>query len=674
MDSFVIIEKGKKILESKIKNDNYIQIYNDLISVIEFHQNLYYNNDKNIISDEDFDKLFNLLIKIEKRFNIENKNSPTQKAGFKVQSEFNKKKHDIPMISLGNSFSKNDLVDFQGRINRIIKEEKDHEYFVELKFDGISISLKYENGELKNAITRGDGEAGEDVTENVKLIKNIPKKIQENRSLEIRGEILMKRKDFEDLKKENNDFSNPRNAASGSLRQLDTRVTKKRKLIFFAFDAFLENNKEYFKTQKNLIDNLLNWNFEVSPVFYICDGIDDVFTKNQEILKNRSKLEFDIDGSVIKINDIKLQTKIGSTSHHPRWAIAYKFPSHKKETIINSVFFQVGRTGVITPVANLEPVLIDGVKVAKATLHNFDEIKNKDFKVGDSVVIERAGDVIPHIINVNFEKRKGNEEKIEIPKNCPSCGSVLHYSDDEVALKCKNQYCYEIVKCQIEHFVSNSGLDIKTLGTKRIELFLKHNIIKDSGDLFLLKKENLINLPSFKEKSIDNVLQSIERAKHQDFWRFLSALGIELVGKRTAKVLADNFLNIENITKKKAENFVEIFDIGEAVANSIFDFFNDQKNIKIIEKLKNAGCNLSQEKRENIESKNKTIVITGKFNNYSRDELKDILEKKGYKVAGSVSKKTNFLIAGEDAGSKLKKAKDLNIEIINEDKILNFDD
>jgi DNA ligase (NAD+) len=684
MDGIMVLSLGEEILQlgenvqEKIASE-YIGVLRD---ILRFHQKLYYEKNAPLLSDAEFDRLFQILVSWEKKYpHLKVVDSPSARVGLVVQSALKKVLHAIPMLSLSNAFSDDDLRDFEDRCMNILKKENISEkpkYFLELKFDGLSVSLLYERGVLVRGATRGNGEVGEDITENVKTIPSIPLKIDSLDSLEIRGEVLMTKDDFSQLnayRLENGEreFSNPRNAASGSLRQLDTSITAKRPLRFYAFEVFFDGEKGAFSQEKSE-KYMRELGFLTSPFVQSTSRIEEIIQCIDSLKEKRHDFEFEIDGAVIKIQEAEIQTLLGATGHHPRWAIAYKFPAFQGETIIRDITFQVGRTGIVTPVAELEPIHLEGAMVSRATLHNFDEVVHKDFRIGDTVLLERAGDVIPHLLHPLLKKRSGTEKKIEIPKICPECSSKLSRKDGEVALRCNNVHCPAQIVRKIAHFTSKTGLDISHLGPERIRLFLEHRLISDVADLFFLTKKGLLTLPLFKEKSAENVLFSLEKAKKQPLWRCLTALGIPLVGSQTAKALVNHYSSFGDIAGAQKGELENIFDIGPLVAESIHVFFSQERNRNIIKKMEDAGFSFSREekKKGDVISSNffeKKIVITGTFS-FPRDTIKEILEKLGAKISSSVSRNTDIVLCGKNPGSKMKRAEELNILLLNEKEFL----
>ncbi len=650
-----------------------------LAELLAYHSDLYYNKEAPIISDFEYDELFKKLQILEQKFWIAE--AQTSKVGSNIsESTFEKVKHSRPMISLDNTYNEGDLLDFDMRIKRVLwlSSEKDLPYTIEFKFDGLWIELIYKNGVLIQGITRGNGIEWEDVSENIKTLHNIPKKISYKDHLEVRWEVIMPISSFKTLNQKALEtggkvFANPRNAASGSLRLLDASITASRNLKFFAYD--LANFEEFRikEKQENYYDTIKDlekfW-FEISNYFIECENIWEVIKNIEKFWNLRETLDFDIDGLVIKVNDISLWQDIGFTAHHPRYAIAYKFPAEILTTKILSVEHQVGRTGTITPVANLEPVFITWVTVKRATLHNYDEIKKLWIKIGDNVFIKRAWEVIPKIIWITKETRTGNETDIEIPKFCPSCNAILLQDEEKVRLYCPNTLaCPEQRKHKIIYSVWKSGFDIDGLWKEQIELFLSLWFITDLADIFSLsdKKETLLSLPWYKEKSVNNLLKGIEKAKFQKIVNFLVALNIPWVWPQSAKELSKIINSNEELLHfnfSQEELFV-LQDIGEETAKNISQFFEFNTNKLLLKKLLQHIT--IEYKKEIIGGKflGKKVCITGSFEWFSRDELIEKLENMWWIFVSSVSKNTDFLLAGEKAGSKLEKANSLWIEIIN---------
>lgn len=671
------LELSKHYLSLEI-NDFLIFDIEKLATLLEYHSDLYYNKEQPIISDYEYDQLFKKLQVLEEKFGI--KEGQTHKVGSDIsESTFAKVKHSRPMISLDNTYNEEDLRDFDERIKRVLALDFSHPipYVIEFKFDGLWVELIYKNGELVQAITRGNGVEWEDVTVNVKTIKNIPKTIAYKDQLEVRGEVVMPLSVFEELnanalKSGGKVFSNPRNAASGSLRLLDASVTAGRNLKFFAYD--LANFEEFrLKEQKttyfDTIKDLETFGFEISSYFVRCKNISEVIASIENFWDVKATIDFDIDGLVIKEDDLSLWQDIGFTAHHPRFAIAYKFPAEILSTRILSVEHQVGRTGTITPVANLEPIFIGWVIVKRATLHNYDEIKNLWVKVGDNIFIKRAGEVIPKIVGVIAEARTGNETDISIPEICPSCGTGLLKDNEKVRWYCPNHLgCPEQIKQKLINSVSKAGLNIDGLGSEQVELFLEKGFIWDVADIFTLqyKKDLLLALPWYKQKSVNNLLWAIENAKNQKIVNFLVSLNIPGIWPQSAKELSKIINSNEELLdfSFSVESLSNLQDIWEETAKNIYNFFAYEGNKILLKKLLE---HIKIEFKEEIIGWKyawKKMCITGSFEGYSRDDLVEILEKNGGSFVGSVSKNTDFLLAGEKAGSKLEKANSLGVTVI----------
>ena len=676
--------------QSQTSNKQIASSIEELRSTIVYHSKKYYDHNDPEISDTEFDQLFLLLKKWEEQFpNFITKDSPTQKIVYAVSEKLEKVPHLVPMISLGNVFNREELEKWEERWKKLVGDDqsktntKEVLYIVEPKFDGLGISCIWEHGVFDRAVTRGDGEEGENVTENVKTISEIPRAIplkNNDNIFELRGEIVMKKSEFERLntqlqKEEKKQFSNPRNAAAGSLRQLDANITAKRKLsVFFYETPVLKNNtqsvlKNYSESLSFLEQNIIPH----PPVYYACNTIQEVEDAIQKIYESRNTLDYDIDGAVVKINNYNLREQIGSTGHHPRWATAWKFPATQVTTQVEHVEWQVGRTGVLTPVAHLFPVNIDGVMVSRATLHNFDNIIQKDIRLGDTVFLERSGDVIPKITSVITAKRTGDEHVIVQPAECPICSHSVIEIPDEVALRCVNPACPHILKGQLIHFASKKCMNIVGLGNRVAEEIIDKKIIENISDIYTLTFQDLEKIEGFKDKSITNLLAAIEKSTSQPFWRVINALGIPLIGEKTAKILANKYLNFTKLSAVSTEEFADIYDIGEKTGEEIVKFFSNNQNKKIVEKLtrylKYSQYNtINQNYSSVLEGKN--FVITGKFISFSRDELSEKIEQCGGKVLSALSKKTDYLVAGEKPGSKRNKAQDLNISILGEEEFL----
>ena len=665
--------------------------YTKLRNEIEYHNNLYYNEDKPLISDMEYDALMRELKQLEQEYpellkNEENgESSPTEKIGGTASEKFSKVRHRVPMLSLSNTYNISEIEDFDKRIKKIILSEniknhsKELEYILELKLDGLSISLIYENGVLIQAVTRGDGQIGEDVTENIMEIKTIPKKLKKNVSLEVRGEIILPISSFNRINQEREDdgedvFANPRNAASGTIRQLDKTIVAERGLDCYLY--YLVNAENYgINTHLESIEYIEKLGFKTTKIFEKYTDFKELEKSIDKWHNNRKKLDYETDGLVIKVNNFALYETLGYTTKSPRWAIAYKFPAEQVKTKLMDVTFQVGRTGVITPVAELEAVNLSGSVVKRASLHNFDEIRRKDIKIGDNVIVEKAAEIIPQVVNVVFDDRTGQEIEIQEPANCPVCNSELAHEEGLVALKCHNPLCPEKVKRQIAYFVSRDAMNISGLGDKIVEKFIELGKIKTIVDIYSLEKyrEELENLEKMGQKSVDNLINSIESSKNRDFSKVLYALGIPFVGKFNANLLPKTFKNIENLKNQSIENLLAVKGIGDKVALAVNTFLNDENNWKIITDLKNIGLQFAVDENNSEEIadnpiKDKNFLATGKLQKYKRNDIKDIILSKGGNYLSAVSKNLDFLIAGEKAGSKLEKAEKLGVRILTEDE------
>lgn len=650
----------------------------ELRKILEEHNYNYYVLDNPTVSDFEYDSLMKRLSLLEEENpEFKNENSPTQRVGGEALSEFEKVEHTIQMQSLADVFSEGELNDFLARVKSSLEGEEP-EYVVELKIDGLSVSLEYENGVFMRGSTRGDGFIGEDITQNLKTIKSIPLKLDTDiEYLEVRGEVFMPKDSFLKLNESRelegeSLFANPRNAAAGSLRQLDSKITAKRKLDIFIFNIQQIRGKE-FETHKESLEFLKGLGFKISPTLNVFKDSKDIFNEINRIGEEREKLSFDIDGAVVKVNSLRQREILGSTSKVPKWAAAYKFPAEQKETILLDIALQVGRTGVITPNAVLEPVRIAGSTVSRATLHNIDNITDKDIRIGDTVVIQKAGDIIPEVVRVIKEKRTGNEKVFSMPSVCPACGEPLYREENEAAVRCLNSNCPKQQLRAIIHFASRDAMDIDGLGPAIVNQLLEDKLIEDAADLYTLKYEELINVERFADKSAKNLITAIDASRERGLDRLLFALGIRLIGSRGAKLIAQNFKSIDNIMNAEEEAISKINEIGGKMANSIVHYFKDEKSQRLIEKLKSAGvkCTYDNENVGNI-FEGKTFVLTGTLPNLKRNDAKKLIEENGGKVSGSVSKKTDYVVAGEEAGSKLEKAISLGIAVISEEELLNM--
>jgi len=658
-----------------------IERYNELIDIINKLNYEYYTLDKPSVSDQEYDRYMQELIKIEtENPEVKRDDSPTVRVGGKVLEGFTKVTHEVPMLSLGNVFNEDEVIKFDERIKKEISNPK---YVCELKIDGLSVSLKYENGKLVRGATRGDGIIGEDITNNVKTIKTIPLTLKEKINIEVRGEIYMSKKVFNKLnleRAENHEelLQNPRNAAAGSIRQLDSSVAAKRQLDAFLYH--LPNALDYdITTHYETLEYMKKLDFVVNPNIKRVNNINEVIEYINYWTKNRDDLPYEIDGIVIKLDDIHAQQKLGFTAKYPKWATAYKFPAQEVLTKLKDIIFTVGRTGQVTPNAVLEPVKVAGSTVSRATLHNEANVVDKNFKIGDIVKIRKAGDVIPEVVEPVLDRRDGTEQDFEMIKNCPICGTKLIKKEEQADYFCLNEECPARKAESLIHFVSRDAMNIEGLGERIMEDFYNMGYIKTFTDIYKLdtKKEELMELEGFGSKSINNLLESIENSKSNSMEKLLFGLGIRQVGNKTAKMLSQKFGSLESLMSADYETLKSIKDIGGVIAQSIVEYFNDEENIKIINELINIGVNTKYLGIVDIENKNdniygKTFVLTGSLENYTRDELTEVLENLGGSVTSSVSKKTDVVIVGENAGSKYEKAIKLGITIWNEKDLENY--
>lgn len=661
-----------------LKDDKIVKEYKELLDRIKLYNHHYYNLNESLITDYEFDVLLKKLEKLEEKYpNIKDENSPTLKVGGKANDKFKKIKHSKSMLSLSNTYNINEIDNFFKRIEKLIDET--FSYVLELKLDGLSISLIYEKGILKRAITRGDGNIGEDVTENILQISSIPKILNSRVDIEVRGEIVLPISEFNRInneKKENGElpFANPRNAASGTLRQLDSKIVKERNLDCYIYN--LQNPEKFnIYTHIDSINFLKELGFKTTDVFEKFNEIEKLEERINYWENNRFNLDFETDGLVIKIDEIKHYEKLGYTSKSPRWAIAYKFKAEEKETKILDVTYQVGRTGIITPVAELEEVELAKTYVKRASLHNFDEIDRLGIKINDIVLVKKAAEIIPQVVSVVLSKRDDKVLDIIKPINCPNCNSILYKDDENVAYKCKNKNCSEIIKRKIEYFVSRDALNIQGLGYKLIQKFVDLGLLKDFLDLYELKnkREYLINLDKMGEKSVDNLLNNIEKSIDAPFSNIFYSLGIEYVGKTTSKLLVEKFNDIDTIMTLDIDILKNIDGVGEKVATSIYNYFRDEESKNIVKKLKEIGFNLIHIKKEISNHPfitNKNFLATGKLIKYKRDEIKEVILKNGGNFLSSVTKNLDYLIVGENAGSKLEKANKLDVKVITEDEFI----
>lgn len=648
----------------------------ELRKIINYHSKKYYDEDKPEISDYEYDMLMNELKKLEKENpGLITKESPTQKVGGHVNEEFKKIVHEVPLQSLQDIFSFEELYDFDKRIKEKAEEfNEETSYCVETKIDGLSCAIKYENGILVEAATRGDGLVGEEITLNAKTIKSIPHKLKEKIDLTVRGEVFIGKEEFEKLNEEREIlgqplFANARNAAAGSLRQLDSKVTAKRPLDIYIFNIQKIEGKQ-FNSHFEGLNYLADLGFNVVPFRKLCANIEEALSAIKEIGENREQLSFGIDGAVIKVDNLKFREELGTTSKVPKWAIAYKYPPEKKETILKDIICQVGRTGVITPMAILEPVKVAGSTISKTTLHNEDFIIEKGLKIGDHVIIQKQGDVIPEVVDVLKEKRTGTEKDFEMPKKCPVCGAKAVREEGEVAIRCTGIECSAKALRNIVHFASNEGMDIAGLGYKIVEQLLEKGLIKDIADIYSLTLEDVSSLKKNGKKFAENLINAINESKKRDLENLITAFGIRHVGKKLAKDIAKKYETLDNLMDATAFDLETKEDIGEVIASSIYDFFRQSQTIDLVKRLKLAGVNMEKKKEEGADNRfeGQTFVLTGSLSKYSRTEASDIIEEFGGKTSASVSKKTTYVLAGEEAGSKLDKAQKLGVTVISEEE------
>jgi DNA ligase (NAD+) len=642
----------------------------------------YYQNSVSEITDFEFDKLLESLKNLENQHpEFKREDSPTHRVGGTISKEFESVTHNYPMLSLGNTYNEQDLADFDERVRKGLGES-DYEYICELKFDGVALSMWYENGVLIRGVTRGDGVRGDDITNNVKTLRTIPLKIATKNMpirFEVRGEGFMPISTFEALNKEREDIgeqllANPRNAASGTFKMQDSGVVAKRKMDCYIYQ-FL-SDEDVFATHEESLIVLKEMGFNVSLTWEKCKNIEEVLAFINHWDKKRHTLPLNTDGIVIKLNSFAQREILGFTSKSPRWAISYKYQSESVSTLLESISYQVGRTGNITPVANLKPVLLAGTTVKRASVHNANEIERLDLHIGDYVFVEKGGEIIPKITNVDLEKRRDNLEKVIFPQTCPECGTILVRKEGEANHYCMNENgCPPQIKGKIEHFIQRKALNIENLGTETIDLFYQKGLVRTPADLYDLAYENLLGLDGFKEKSIQNILSGVEKSKQIPFKQVLFGIGIRFVGATVAEKLASYFNNIDAMAKASQEELLQVPEIGERIAQSVVEYFQNPQNQDFITRLKAAGLQFEYERVEIVSEgeglAGKTFVISGTFQNFERDDLKIKIEANGGKVLGGVSGKLNYLVAGSEAGpSKIEKANKLGVAIISEDEFL----
>jgi len=662
-------------------HDDIIKKIEEIREKIRSHNYRYYVLDDPIISDAEYDQLMKELMDWEKKYpQYITSSSPTQRVGIEPVSGFTTIKHIAPMLSLANAFSPEELRAFNQRIKKIIIEQK-LEYVVELKIDGLAVTLVYENGIFVRGATRGDGTTGEEITSNLRTVKAVPLKLFGKDippRIEVYGEVYMKKSDFKKLNEKrikdgDNLFANPRNAAAGSVRQLDPRITAQRRLDTFIYRAtFPEGNK--FNSHMEVLNYLKKVGFKVNPYIKLCQDIEEVISYCLQWIEKKEELDYEIDGMVIKVNSLRMREELGSTTRSPRWAIANKFPAQQVTTKIQDIIVQVGRTGALTPVAILDAVRISGSVVQRATLHNEDEIKRKDIRIGDIVLVQKAGEVIPEVVKVIKEKRTGKEKEFVVPTQCPVCGAKVFRPEGEVVSRCNSLTCPAQIKERIKHFASRDAMDIEGLGPAIIDQLVEKGLIKDISDLYFLKRDDLISLERMAEKSADNLLDAIEKSKRKSLANLIYGLGIRYVGVHTSEVITRYYPTLDKFKKANLEELIEINEIGPKIAESIIFFFKEKENFAIIERLRSADLNFGQEEEKMREEKGvqilagKQFVLTGTLKDFTRTQAKEIISELGGRVTGSVSKKTDYVVAGEDPGSKIQKAQKIGVPIINEEE------
>ena len=665
-----MVKMNKKEAEKRLK---------ELREKTAYYAKKYYDEDSPEISDFEYDMMIHEMEGIEEKYpELTNEESLTQKVGGHVREGFKKFEHKIPLLSMQDLFQMEEVVDYVEKIEKQAKEKniENSSFVVETKIDGLTAALEYRKGVFVRGATRGNGMVGEDVTENLKTIKNIPKKLTEDVDIIVRGEVFISKTDFEqlNLEREQNEeplFANARNAAAGSLRQLDTSITQKRPLDIYVYNVQKIKGKEFHSHYEELL-YLEKLGFNVNPVKIFCEDASQVVNAIEKIGEEREKLTFGIDGAVIKVDDLDFREILGVTSKSPRWQIAYKYPPEQKETKLIDIVCNVGRTGAITPLAILEPVQVAGSTISKTTLHNEDFIKEKDIRIGDIVVIQKAGDVIPEIVKVKKGARKGDEKIFEMPTICPICGAPAVREQGEAALRCTGIECPAKLYRNLVHFVSREAMNIEGLGKSIIDQLMNKNLINNIADIYALKLEDIASLKKNGKKFAENLKNAIDKSKQNELYRLITALGIRHVGTKSAKVLAKSFKTLDDLANADYVSLSMIDDIGEIVANSIIEFFAQEQTKDLIERLKSYGVNMKDSKNAVIDDKfyGLTFVITGSFKNYKRNDIVELIEEHGGKASSSVSKKTSYLIAGEDSGSKLAKAEILGVKILNEQEFI----
>ena len=650
----------------------------ELKEITAYHAKKYYDDDDPEISDFEYDMLMLELRNLEKQFpDLITSDSLTQHVGGTVKDGFEKVEHEVPLQSLQDIFDYEELYAFDERVRKTL-ELNSVKYIVETKIDGLSVSLEYKNGKFVRGATRGNGLVGEDITENLMTIKHIPKELKEPVDIIVRGEVFIGKSEFEQMNEERQAneeslFANARNAAAGSLRQLDSSITAKRPLDIYIFNVQKSDTID-FKSHLESLEYLEKLGFNVNPVKVPCDSVEDVIKEIENIGNNREDLTFGIDGAVIKVDDLAQREILGVNFKTPKWAIAYKYPPEQKETILKEIALQVGRTGAITPMAILEPVKVAGSLISKTTLHNEDFIKDKDLRIGDKVIIQKAGDVIPEVVGVVKEKRTGEEKEFIMPRKCPVCGADAVREEGESAVRCIGIECPAKQYRNILHFASREAMNIKGLGDSIIEEFLNREFIKNIADLYTLELNDIASLKKNGQKFAQNLIDSINESKNNEFYRVINGLGIRHIGVKAAKSLAKAYKNIDNLQNATIDSLLQIDDMGEIMAESVYEFFSQEQTKDLIEKLKSYGVNMKVEETSLVDTRfeGMIFVLTGGLENYSRKEAEEIIESFGGKTSSSVSKKTTYVLAGEDGGSKLTKAQSLGITIISENEFINM--
>jgi DNA ligase (NAD+) len=652
----------------------------ELRKKLHYHNRRYYVDDAPEISDYEYDQLYKELQALEAAHpELITPDSPTQRVGAKPADQFLTVLHSKPMLSLENTYSEGELRDFEARIKKLVPGEE-IEYVVELKIDGVGISVVYEKGLLARGVTRGDGFAGEEITQNIRAIRSIPLKVDESdpatRAFEVRGEVYIHRKEFERINMEREEngeaaFVNPRNAAAGSLRLLDSRITASRNLRAFFYYADFPHEAG-IATQSQALDKLDALGFKTNPNRVLCRNMEEVLDFIRRWEEKRAGLDYDVDGMVVKVNRLDLRERLGATSKSPRWAVAFKYPAQQATTVIKNIVVQVGRTGTLTPVAELEPVFLSGSTISRATLHNEEEIARKDIRIGDHVFIEKGGEIIPKVIKVIFEKRTGAEQPFQFASECPECGAATDKPEGEVARRCSNSACPAQLKERLRHFASRGGMDIDHLGPSLIDKLVDTGMVRDLADLYGLDYQRVASFDLMGEKSAHNLKEGIEKSKGAGLKRVVFSLGIRFVGARAAEILAEHFESMDVLAEAKEEDLESIHEIGPKIAKSLILFFQQEENRKVIRKLKEAGTSMAAVKSERgqLPLKGKQFVVTGALSSMNRNEAKEKLTRLGGRVMSSVTAKTDFLVCGEDPGSKLKKARELNVRVLEEKEFL----